>query len=342
MPTRILSVALIVLLLTLAALLVTLAVRRLARLSAERHRDRVLPELRLLAAALITDGEFPPPLPPRDSALLASVLWEFSRQITGTSREEIAAYFESVGLVDRELRLLSSRRGWRRAEAAYVLGDACSNRAVPALIERLDDADPQVVAAAARSLGRLRASQAVEPLASTMAAGRLPYPLGGTILIDIRTGVVPTLSWLLHHPEPRARAGGVELFGVLGSADDTGWVYPLLTDPAPQVRSQACRALGRLGDAEALPPLLARLSDPEPEVRAAAADALGEVGDPRALPELLAQARQDVFEPAQAAANAVARTDGARLLEAAADPDSGPHLAEAASRVGAASTRSEG
>jgi hypothetical protein len=51
------------------------------------------------------------------------------------------------------------------------------------------------------------------------------------------------------------------------------------------------------------------------------------------VPRLLQQAREDRFEAARAAAQALARVDPAALLEAAEEPDAGPHLHEAADLI---------
>ena len=57
---------------------------------------------------------------------------------------------------------------------------------------------------------------------------------------------------------------------------------------------------------------------------------LGQAGGQRAADALLPVARSDVFEPARAAAQALARIDPLRVVEAASEPDAGPHLREAA------------
>jgi len=317
-------------------LLGLLSVRRLRLLRTERELARAADRLRGVAAALVMDGERPPALSTEDAELLARVLWDFSRQITGSGREEIAEYFEEVGLVDRQLAILASGAAWRRAQAAFVLGDACSARAIPALVEHLRDPDTAVRSAATRSLGRLRATEAAGGIVDAMADRRIPLALACGILIEIGAGGVPEITALLVHTDPRSRSTGVQLLGLLGSAADADRLRPLLTDPDGSVRAQACLALSRLAAGDIGETLRARLSDADPLVRAAAAEALGELQDEDALDDLLHMAAVDVFDPARAAASASARIDPEALLAAATGLDAGQHIAEAATRVWAA------
>src|SRR5262249_60180179 len=67
-----------------------------------------------------------------------------------------------------------------------------------------------------------------------------------------------------------------------------------------------------------------------PSVGAEAAGALGAIGSSAAVPRLLDVARSDEFTAGRAAAQAVARIDPEALTAAAATPDAGSHLHEAA------------
>ena len=65
-------------------------------------------------------------------------------------------------------------------------------------------------------------------------------------------------------------------------------------------------------------------------MRVASARALGQIGGRSALDALLRVARTDEFEPAAAAAEAAAAIDPPFVIRAAAEPDAGRHLHEAA------------
>jgi HEAT repeat protein len=300
-----------------------------------RRRSRLVGELRPVAVAFVeADGEEAlPEYRGLEAEVFAELLGGYARLLHGEAHERIAAYFEATGDVDEQLRRLHSRRTWKRATAAFMLGDMSSGRAVPQLLEALDDRARPVRMAAARSLGRLEAVEAIEPLIAAGVAGRLPQDVTGLALFDLGPAAVPRLVELSESDEPAIRASALELMGLVGEAGDAAPVLRRLSDPSAAVRAASADALGRLGAGEARDALIRALEDRIPGVRAAAARALGQTGSRRAVDVLLPIARSDAFEPAQAAAEALALIDPARVVSAAADPDAGPHLREAADLV---------
>jgi HEAT repeats len=316
-----------------AMLLVLIVVRRVAFARQERVRLDAEERLRPFALALVAgdgDGDGPPPLAARDAVVFAGLLARYARRLHGDSAARIAAYFERSGVVAREIAALGDRRAWRRATAAYALGDMSSETAVPPLLEGLRDPAREVRAAAARSLGRLGAVEAVEPLVEALAAQQVPPAVAGFALVQIGPAALPSLTGLLAHDDAGVRASAAELVGLIGDAGDGRPLLAGLQDSSAEVRARSARALGRLGDDEATARLLAALDDRVPFVRTATARALGAIGDSVAFDALLEQARTDSFDPAHAAACALAAVDPPRAEEAAASPDAGVHVLEAA------------
>jgi len=187
--------------------------------------------------------------------------------------------------------------------------------------------------AATRSLGRLGAVEAIEPVIVAALAGRIPRDVAGLALLDLGPTAVPRLLELTQDDDPRVRAAALELVGLLGDAADARSVLDRLRDPAAAVRAAGAEALGRLGAGQARDALVGALEDRVPAVRAAAARALGRTGGSRAVEALLSVARADEFEPARAAAETLARIDRQLVLRTASEPDAGPHLREAADLV---------
>ena len=300
-----------------------------------RRHDELVARLRRPAVELIEcdPGFSPPVLRGGEARVFAEVLARYSHHLRGGAPEQIVAYFEDHGLVDEQLRRLARRRSWQRASAAFTLGDMGARRAIPALVARLDDRSPDVRAAACRSLGHLGAVDAVAPIITAGVERTVPGPVARLALLDIGPDAVPTVLRLVDHAEPRIRAAAVQITGLLGDAHDAAAILGRLSDPAAQVREATAAALGRLGAAEACDDLVALLEDRVPGVRTAAAEALGAIGGRHTTDALLPLARDDLFEPARAAAEAIARTDPALAVKAAAEPDAGPHLREAAGRL---------
>jgi HEAT repeat protein len=317
---------------TSASFIAVLIARRLILARQEQQREALEQRLRPIAITLIEADEEPDRLEDREAQVLAAILTRYARQLDGEARQRIADFFERSGHVSGEISRLGDSRPWRRATAAYVLGDMGSRKAVPPLESALGDEERDVRAAAALSLGKLRAEQAVEPLVGALASGRVPRSVGAQALLLIGPAAVPGLKGLVASPDAAVRTAAIGLIGLLGSAEDSSTVLAGLRDTSADVRAKAAFALGRLGAAEATSALRAALGDRLPSVRVAVAQALGSIGDRNAVPPLIEQATRDRFEPAQAAAAALARIDPDALRQAC-ERYGGAHLCEAADMV---------
>lgn len=308
-----------------------LVARRTALARGEQHRTEAELRLRPFALALL-DGEAVelPSLTPREQAVLAESIGRLSRSVTGDARGHIAEYYSGSAALAIELRGLRDRRSWRRATAAFRLGDMACIEATPALLRALGDPDRDVRSSAARSLGRLEAPEAAEPLVQALVGGTVARPISFRAMLDIGHPALPGLRRMARFDDPELRAAAVELIGWIGEASDAELLTHAVGDPAAEVRARSAAALGRLGAGEGAEALTRALDDRIYFVRLQAARALGQVGEREAVPALLRQARGDRFEAARAAAEAIARIDPEALLLAAEDTDAGPHLHEAA------------
>jgi HEAT repeat protein len=329
---RAVEVAALVLFAVSVLIILALVARRSVLARSTRVRSALAEQLRPAALELVS-GDRAEPVPElrgAEAEVFAELVGGYARRVTGDARERVGGYFEASGAVDDQLRRLGSRRAWRRASAAFALGDMCSPRAVPELERALGDAARDVRLAAGRSLGRLGALEAIEPLIAASLERRVPQDVAGLALFDLGPAAVPRLVELTGNAEPAVRSKAVELVGLLGDAGDARPVLERLRDSAAAVREASADALGRLGAAEGRDALVRALDDRVPAVRAAAARALGRTGGRRAADALLPVARGDAFEPARAAAEALAQIDPTAVLYAAMEPDAGPHLLEAA------------
>ena len=314
-----------------ATFLVALVVRRIVLARDERRRTAMEQRLRPLALELVADNDIElPPLTKDELALLAEVIGRYSRRVSGDARDRIARYFTGTEAYLEERRALRDRRAWRRAAAAYRLGDMACRHAGPLLVDALEDRDADVRASAARSLGRLGYERAAGPLLLVLVRGRVARAIAFRAVLDLGAPALPELRWLARAADPAVRAGAVELIGWLGEASDVDLLVGAIDDSSPEVRARSAAALGRLAETEGAAALTRALNDRMYFVRLHAARALGQVGEQRAVHRLLQIARDDRFEAARAAADAVATIDPDALLAAAELPDAGPHLHEAA------------
>lgn len=311
--------------------LVALVVRRTALRRDERRREDLDRRLRPLALALVDGKEIDAPeLTADERAMLAETIGRLSRNVTGEARARIGVFFAGTEAFAAETRALRDRRAWRRATAAYRLGDMACVDAAPSLVTCLADGDPDVRAAAARSLGRLGAGDAAGPLVEALVRGTVPRAIAFRAVLDVGPAALPGVRLAARDPDPTTRAVAIELLGWIGDAADDRLLIAAVADPSSEIRARAAGALGRLASADGADALAGALDDRIYYVRLHAARALGTVGQRSAVPRLLRQAREDRFEAARAAAGAVSQIDPEALLAAAAQPDAGPHLHEAA------------
>ncbi len=315
-----------------SALFATMLAGRRLRL-AKSQRRKLEAETRLRSLALdMVDGEptQAQELSSYDARILAGLLARYARALSGSAQNRIAPYFTKKGYVEDEIEALESHLPWRRATAAYSLGDMASAAAASALLDALFDPHRAVRSSAVRSLGRLGVVDEVEPIVDALVNGHVPRAVAGQALLSIGPGALPRLCGLLAHPQAEIRAAVAELIGLLGSASEAPGLVERLQDTSAEVRAKAARALGRLGDEDAATHLRHALEDRIPFVRVSAAVALGAIGDREAAPLLLKQAREDRFDPAQAAARALVTLDPLALRLAALEPGAGPHILEMA------------
>jgi HEAT repeat protein len=311
-------------------MLITLFYRHALLARRDRRTADAERRLRPVAIELLEGTAAPPPLSPDDQSVLATVVGRYSRKVSGAPSARIGEYFRHGGGYAAACERLRARRSYRRAAAAYALGDMACPEAVPVLLGALEDSSGEVRAAAVRSLGRLRDPTAAQPLVESLVAGRVPRGMAGAALLELGTPAVPELRRIAGHEDARVRAIAVTVLGLVGDSGDAGVALATIADPEPAVRAAAARALTRIGTPAAEPALTQALDDGAHFVRAEAAAALGAIHARAALPRLLEIARTDRFRPAQAAAQAVATIDPRALAEAAARPDAGAHLHEAA------------
>ncbi|MCL2768714.1 MAG: HEAT repeat domain-containing protein [Solirubrobacterales bacterium] len=312
-------------------LLIELAIRRVVLERRARRYAAAVRRVRPIAIELLEgEGRERPALPTGDQAVLAEVLGRYSRQLTGEASGRVAEYFRGSDALARSLHELGSWRTWRRAAAAYRLGDMGCEEAAPALLAALEDRRRVVRGAAARSLGRLEVVEAAKPLVEALVSERVPNGVAGEALVELGPSAVGELRVIAGHPSHRLRATAIALLGLVGDSGGSSLAVDCLGDPSAEVRATAAETLTRIGGPPAEGALRSALEDRIHFVRAGAATALGVIGSREALPRLLQMARTDAFRPARAAAQAVARISPKALAEAAEEEDAGPHLHEAA------------
>jgi HEAT repeat protein len=171
-------------------------------------------------------------------------------------------------LVDLVVPMLNDKSEFVRQQVAYALGEAKSNRAVPALVASLaGDKLDSVRAASAVALGNIADQSAVLSLTAILDGGPLPATNGKK-------------KKSAGHKENEfvARAAAHSL-GQIRSPLAVPSLARALTDPnSPgDLRREAAAALGAIGDDSASPALRAAREDEDPHLAAIVTQALKQI-----------------------------------------------------------------
>lgn len=214
-----------------------------------------------------------------------------------------------------------------RERAAWGLGELESRAAVPALVERLHDAEPSVRVMAAWALGEIKDPAAVGPLLEALgepdplvlemvvrAIGEIEDPRAvpplAPLALEARSsdglrsaavwalgeigspGARATVREVLAAGSGEARLAAVEALSGSREREDLAALASRLDDPDPELRARVTHALGHpAGTSFARARLIEALTDADPEVRRASAEAWGRARDPAAVAPLIRRLR---------------------------------------------------
>ncbi len=222
---------------------------------------------------------------PRAVGPLVSLLRDADRAVREAAIGALTAIGEpsvpALGLCLSEPRLTVQEA------ASAALAAIADERVLAPLLAALRNRDWIVRMHAAKALGRIKSSSAVEPLIPLLQDPVKAVREETTAsLAAIGDAAVSSLLAALTHAEWLVRLHAVE---ALGKMRCVAAVEPLLSvlfnDPDTAIREDALRALGLIGDARAVDFLLVVMR--EPGLRPLAVEALGQIGDRRAVPALI-------------------------------------------------------
>jgi HEAT repeat protein len=300
---------------------------RTARLAwYRRHFKRIVPALENYIITGEDQRELDT-LRPWKRALFASrLIAEHLVLIRGSGKEDLMRLADHLGLVDRYLKELGSRRRWRRARAADNLGYFGGERSVPPLGDLLADPDETVRAVAARALARVGTQDAAEFLAKTLNDPSELTRLRMAENLDcIGPLAVKPLMDTLENGEPRARVFAARVLGNLRAAEARPPLrQAMLEGSLTDLRAQATLALGKIGDPDDVHALLSASDDEEWPVRAQVANAMGMIGDVSTIPTLQRMMTDHEWWVRLNASRALANMGSAgesALVEVLEDPD---------------------
>lgn len=256
-----------------------------------------------------------------DRNLMVGMIEQLAEEVGSAERSKLEGLFQLLGmgrLLEKELEDLS-RGSWpkRMSAATHLAYMGSRPEVVPYLLAALEDDMLDVRLAAAHSLARLEALDAVVPiLRHLVLPAQWPIQRVTEILDAMGDAVVPYLLGYLDDPDAQhaGKAAAISTLGMRRSTRAVAAVIRHLDHPDIEVRVQSAKALSEIGDAQAAPALQRAMHDPAWEVRAIAAKALGLLGDEAALPLLAASLADATWWVRFNAAHALSQL-GARGME---------------------------
>ena len=262
---------------------------------------------------------------PTDEAVEALVEW--ASRLPGERWPVLARELERRPWAARVRAGATSRKWWKRLQAARFLSVVPTAADTPLLVRLVGDPYPSVHIAAAAALERT-----ADPRVVTAALERVPTlgsPLQAyyaAMLRHAHATVVPLLLERLTRVYDPALPRYAEFAGRLNAAGLREAITAIATHRNPEVRVQVARALGGFPHSESVTVLGGLATDAAWEVRAQATRALGRIGDPATRAVLAARLVDAVWWVRLRAAVALMRLgpagrDALRAAEIGPDPD---------------------
>jgi hypothetical protein len=229
-------------------------------------------------------------LRPFDHHILEQMFLRQASELRGADRQHMTAIFEQLGAVARQIRLLRSRRAWKRVRAAQRLAIMRSSQSLPALVHTADDRNPAVRMAALRALGEINDPGTDGLMLDALEQSRSWAPLRvAEIVLTLGPQIsIALLERLPRIGNPKTQALYVRLLGLLKEPAAVDTLAPLLQSEDVALRLETVRALGAIGDSRVARDIRALLGDPSAEVRAESARVLGALGEAGAASNLQA------------------------------------------------------
>ena len=276
-----------------------IALKTVHRSRARRHHRRKTGYMALISRH-VTYANCTDPITSRmatDPAFLDALI-DIRNAVVGPEVETLSGIVDRHGVITlQEARLRAQFPLGRRLKAAVALAELGDESAAATLMDHLADREPEVRIQAARGLGRMKWTPAIDAI---VARFPVETPWVRTRFADTLLGFGAAATWPLiayirvnHHFE---REGPVAAIRTLAALGDDQAAQPLIevlrnaTDV--EVRIATIEALGLLGSLRAAPALRNQARSADWRVRAKAMSAIGDIGDARSV-DLIASGLND-------------------------------------------------
>ncbi|MEA1902016.1 MAG: HEAT repeat domain-containing protein [Actinomycetota bacterium] len=273
-----------------------------------------------------------------DPAFLDALI-DVRRTVVGPELTTLGDIASRYGIITELMhRLRRGRSRGQRLRAAVALAELGDGSSARVLMDHLSDHEAEVRLQAARGLGRMQWTPAIDGIVNRLEV-ETPWLRArfADTLVGFGGKATAPLTTYVRVNHPFETYGPVTAVKTLATIGDSQAVTPLLEvleeAENPEVEIAVIEALGILGGPAVIAPLQRKSDSPDWRVRAKVATGLGTVGDPSSAP-ILARAMCDAnwWVRRNAAAALAKLPGGSDSLYAAIDgPD--PYAGDAAAEA---------
>jgi HEAT repeat protein len=321
-------------------LLGLLVLKMVHRLTAERHERRRSAHVSLISRHIVHEYCTDPITTEmaEDPAFLDALI-DVRNAVVGSELDTLHGIVDRYRVARRqENRLRSSFPLGRRLRAAVALAEMGDEISADVLMEHLDDREHEIRIQAARGLGRMQWTPAIDAIVARLGT-EIPWVasrFADTLVAFDRKATWPLIAYITVNHRFESK-GPVLAIRTLASIGDQEAVRPIMEvlDQAtdPEIAIAAVETLGVLRSPLAGERLLTAAVSPDWRIRAKAVTALGDIGDPSAATLLSSSLTDRNWWVRRNSAAALARLPGGldHLYEALNGSD--PYAADAAAEA---------
>ncbi|MBU0700694.1 HEAT repeat domain-containing protein [bacterium] len=245
--------------------------------------------------------------------------WLLSK-IEDKNARDVLAKIADTYIEDRLIGLLKDEFFGVRINAlnaAWVLGEIKSEKAIEPLIGLLKDTKSWACSSVAGALDKINPEKAIEPLIGLLKDEDSVVRLSAAeVLVEINPEkAIEPLIGLLEDGDSRVRLRAVEALGKINPEEAIEPLMGLLKDENSWVRSHAAKALVRINPEKAIEPLIGLLEDKDYDVCSEATKALGKIKSEKAIELLIGLLKDKDSNVHSSAAEALGEIKSEKAIE---------------------------
>lgn len=249
-------------------------------------KDKERAEFRSFIQPKIVEGVLQPPakleslypVPTKEWQweVIEEILIDIAGRIKGEYLINVTTLAKKIGVVDRLLLGMKSRRSKVRGESAIKLGYLHVPEAVSALQRMAESKNKGDRIAGLIGLGSLATKEALGVLLSELSSPSRWLQVRLLHMVkNLGSDAIPSLIEALNGADIKVRIMAAEILGDLRAFEAIGPLEDALSSEDKDLRARCAAALGKIGDVRSAGKLEFLLEDKAWEVRAQAAKALG-------------------------------------------------------------------